>query len=274
MATKNYEAIARKKIKKPSSTKRKPRVLVYSRNKKGKTRFCITAKNVLVLDPENGTDEFKKTDPDVWPVESWSDIDEAYNFLKSSREAREKYKWVAVDGTTRMSNMSLRYIMHMEEERNLERRPGIVDRRDYAKAGELFKGMLLNFQTLPYGIIYTAQERMEQIEGMEESDEDAEDSSTMMVPDLPKGARGALNSIVDVIGRLYVVDGTKKVRVNGEITERTYRQRRLWLADHSRYDTGSRSEFKLPDYLKDPTVDKLINLIRTGDVNGGKEARS
>lgn len=268
MATKDYTKIAQAKIRKPSQVQRRPRILVYSRNKKGKTTLCNTAPNVLFLDPENGTDELKKSDPDVWPISSWLDIDEAYKFLKGSKEA-EKYEWVSVDGTTRMSNMSLRYVMRSEEERSLERRPGFVEQRDYGKAGELFKGMLLNFQTLPQGVIYTAQERIMQVSDNGTSeDEDAEDVATMFVPDLPKGVRASLNSIVDVIGRLYVVKSTKRVRRAGEIVEKEYYQRRLWLGDHPQYDTGSRSEYDLPDYLKDPSVEKLIRLIRTGDARG------
>ena len=269
MATKNYDAIARAKIRRPSQTKRRPRVLVYARNKKGKTHLCNSAPNVLILDPENGTDELKKSDPEVWPITSWLDLDEVYQWLKGSKEARDKYEWIAVDGTTRMSNMALRYVMRQEEERNLERRPGFVEQRDYGKAGELFKGMLLNFQTLPQGIIYTAQERFVEVGDNGENDDDAENTTTMFVPDLPKGARSTINSIVDGIGRLYVVNAKKKVRVKGgEIVEREYKQRRLWLTDHAQYDTGFRSEYDLPDYLKDPTVERLINLMRTGDPRG------
>lgn len=271
MATKNYQAIANTKIRKPSTVQRKPRILVYSRNKKGKTTLCNTAPNVLILDPENGSDHLTKTDPSVWPIEAWTDLEDVYQFLKGSKEARDKYQWVAVDGTTRMNNMALRFVMNMEEERNLERRPGFVEKRDYGKAGELIKGMLLNFQTLPMGIIYTAQERMEQVGDMgTDGDDDAETTSTMFVPDLPKGARGSLNSIVDGIGRLYVVKTTKKIRrkETREIEEVEYSQRRLWLADHLQYDTGFRSEHSLPDYLKDPTIPRLVNLLKTGDVNG------
>lgn len=267
MASKDYAKIAKAKIRKPSEVIRKPRLLVYSRNKKGKTTFCNSAANVLFLDPENGTDELKRSDPDVWPVKSWLDIDEAYQFLKGSKEA-QKYEWVAVDGTTRMSNMALRYVMRSEEERNLERRPGFVEQRDYGKSGELFKGMLVNFQTLPQGVIYTSQERIVQVDNGVSEDEDAEDVATMFVPDLPKGVRASLNSIVDVIGRLYVVKSTKKVRRAGEVIEKEYYQRRLWTGDHPQYDTGARSEYDLPDYLKDPTVDRLVNLIRTGETRG------
>jgi hypothetical protein len=261
MASKNYEAIAAKKIRKPGDTPSHPRYLVYSRNKKGKTKFCSTAPNILILDPENGADWLKKRNPDIWPVESWDDIDEAYKFLKGGKH---NFQWVAVDGTTRMSNMALRWVMGYEEERDLDRKPGMVQKRDYGRAGEMFKGMLLNFQTLPMGVIYTAQERIIEVGGTEDGDEEVDSSSHMYVPDLPNGARGSLNSIVDVIGRLYVVKATKRVRVNGTIEEREYPQRRLFLGEHVQYDTGGRSEYTLPDFLKDPTVDRLTKLISEG----------
>jgi AAA domain-containing protein len=267
MAAKNYDHIARAKIRKPSQIERAPRILVYSRNKKGKTTFGNTAPNVLILDPENGTDELKKSNPDVWPIEQWTDLEEAYQFLKGSKEAR-KYEWVSCDGLTRMSNMSLRFVMRMEEERNLDRRPGFVEQRDYGKAGELLKGMMLNFQTLSQGVVYTAQERVIDAADNASDDEDAENAAAMFVPDLPKGVRASVNSIVDVIGRLYVVPGIKKVRRAGEIVEKPYRQRRLWLEEHAQYDTGYRSEYDLPQYLKNPTVPRLVELMRTGEVSG------
>lgn len=261
MAAKDYAAIARAKIRKPGDVERHPRFLVYSRNKKGKTKFCSTASNVLILDPENGTDWLVNSAPNVWPVSSWEDIDEAYKFLKTGKH---DFQWVAVDGATRMSNMALRWVMHQEEERDLDRRPGMVQKRDYGRAGEMFKGMLLNFQTLPMGVIYTAQERIIEVGDTESGDEDVESSSHMYVPDLPNGARGSLNSIVDVIGRLYVVQSTKKVRRNGEIMEVDYPQRRLYLGEHVQYDTGGRSEYTLPPFLKDPTVERLSKLISEG----------
>lgn len=267
MAVKDYDRIARKKIRKPSDLQVKyPRFLVYSRNKKGKTWFCLTAPNVLVLDPENGTDEFTKRDPNVWPIDTWSDLDEAYHFLKGGNHS---YEWLAVDGVTRMSNMSLRFVMRKGEERDLDRTPGMVQRQDYGKAGELLKGMILNFQTLPMGIVYTAQERLIDVTSEDLDDDDAEDTTHMFVPDLPKGTRGTLNSVVGVIGRLYVVKAMKKVRRDGEVIEKPYPQRRLWIGDHVAYDTGFRSEFtNLPPMLKDPTVERLTNLIRKGNARG------
>lgn len=261
---KDYDKIAKSKIRKPSAAPKKPpRILVYSRNKKGKTRFCATAPNVLIVDPENGTDRMTKLDPSVWPIEEWGELDEIYNFL---RLKRHDYEWVALDPTTRIHGFSLKFVMGMAQERSLDTKPTLVQKQHYGQAGELTKEMLWKFHQLPMGIIYTAQERQVDANTGDE-DEDSEDAVTMYVPDLPKGARAAVNSIVDVIGRLYVVNATVKVKRGSEIAEKEVKQRRLWLESSIQYDTGYRSDFVLPSYLKNPTVPRLVELMSTGKVS-------
>lgn len=256
---KDYNAIAASKITSPaqlaesSGGVRRPSILVYSRNKKGKTRFCLTAGRgkVLIVDPEHGTDRFVKADPHVWHLESWEEIDDIYKYL---RTGNHPYRYVAFDGATRISNMALRYVTRRAEEADLNRRPGQITQRDYGNAGEMFKGMLYNFHTLPLGVIYTAQERQIDAADGDDEDEDVEASNIQYVPDLPKGSRAALNSIVDVIGRIYTV------KIPGEDGNNIVK-RRLWLAPSVAYDTGCRTEFKLPDYLQDPTVPRLVGLM-------------
>lgn len=248
----DYQKIAAKKIRRPSqNAERLPRILIYSRNKKGKTRFCTTAGQgkILIADPENGTDAYIERDPHVWPIERWEDMDELYKFL---RYGKHDYEWVAIDGLTRIANMSLKWVMHQAEEHDLSRRPGMVQLKDYGKSGEIIKSMLYNFQTLPMGVIYTAQERQANAVDSED-DEEVEDTSQVYIPDLPKGVRSAVNSIVDVIGRLYTV----KLE-DGKI------QRRLWVEPNVMYDTGYRSDFVLPPYLKNPTVPRLVKAMKEG----------
>lgn len=263
--SKDYLAIAQKKVQRPSKIKHHPKILIYSRNKKGKTTFALSAgvEKTIVLDPEKGTDPMKAKDPYVWPIEKWEDLQDAYGALRTGElspkalgqgDSDEPFEYVSVDGLTKMNNMALRYIMRVAEERDLDRRPGMVDRRDYNKSGELMKDMLNNFHSLKMGVIYTAQERM-MIADSGDSDEDEE--STFFVPDLPAGVRGAVNSIVDVIARLYVV------RV--ETKSGTRAQRRLQIGPHERYDTGYRSDYVLPDMIKNPTVPKLVNLMIEGE---------
>lgn len=264
-SNKDYTAIAASRITSPSKHTRPPRILIYSRNKKGKTTFCISPGqgNVLILDPEDGTEPFKKADPHVWPITKWEDLDEVYKYL---RLGKHPYAWVAVDGLTRISNMALRYVMQLAEERSLDSQPVQVGKQHYGRAGELVKGMLLNFNALPIGVIYTAQERQQESSSGDDEDEEATESAVTYVPDLPKGVRGAVNSLVDIIGRLYVVKTDIKVKQasTGKVIQKTVNQRRLWIATSTQYDTGARSDYPLPDYLKNPTVANLTTLIRTG----------
>ena len=274
---KDYAAIAAQKIHKPAQARRrKPRFLVYGRNKKGKTRLCSTAPNVLILDPESGADEEVKSNPDVWPLESWDDVNDAYMFLKGGGKSPvtgEPYEWVAIDGGTRLSNMSLRWVMKDEEERNLERRPGQIGKQDYGRSGEMFKGMLLNMHSLYHiGVIITCQERMVEVTDLGEQDEDADSVAAVFVPDLPKGARSHVNALVDVIGRIYTVEGTFKRKFKKRGTEEyvtrevTGIQRRLWIGPHASYDTGYRSQYVLPSYIPDPTIPTLVRIMREGKV--------
>lgn len=251
---KDYKAIAAKKIRKPGT--RPPRVLVYARNKKGKTHFGASAPKVLIIDPESGA-EAVNPESDIWPVNTWTDLDEVYNYLKTE-EASEKYEWVCVDGLTRLNNMALRHVMKMAEERDLERTPGLVDRRDYGKSGELMKGMLYNFHSLPFGVVYTAQERQISASGGFDEDEDIEESEVRYVPDLPNAVRNAVNGIVDVIGRIYTVRVDHPKKADTQVVVR-----RLWIGPSDQLDTGGRKQFgMMPDYIKGPTIPKLIETLK------------
>jgi hypothetical protein len=278
MPPKDYAKLAADRIRRPSEASRRPRVLVYGRNKKGKTRFSTTAPNILMLDPEDGTDHETKANPDVWPITSWDDISDAYNFLRlgpskaKSPKTGEPYQWVCLDGLTKVSNIALRWVMAQEEERNLDRKPGQVGKQDYGRSGEMVKGVLMNLHSLRHlGVIITAQERMREVEVSSEEDAEADSAGHVFVPDVPNGVRSSVNSIVDLIGRIYTVRGEfrKKVRdrETGQVKTIEYNvQRRLWIATHGSYDTGYRSEFELPDFIKDPTVPKLERVMREGKI--------
>lgn len=277
MASKDYAAIARSKISRPGAG-RMPRYLVYGRNKKGKTRFCATAPNVLIADPEDGTIAETKLDPDVWHVTQWTDLDEIYHAVKGgvkSPKTGQLYKWVALDGMTRMLSMAVDYVQNQLAEKDITKKPAEVDqRRLYGRANKLIEAMLHNFHSLrSVGIVFTASERVIEIEAMEDlgEDDEAAPSSYQYVPDLSPGARSPLNQVVDVIGRIYVVRGEfqhkRRVKVADKVvikTSTTSTQRRLFVAPHEMYDTGYRSGFILPDFIKEPTVASLGRALREG----------
>lgn len=255
---KDYLSIAKKRIIRPSKQERLPKLMIYSRNKKGKTYFGVSAgiDRTLVIDPEEGTALMRKLDPHVWPIRRWPEIDEAYKYLRLVQADEDRpFDWVNVDGLTKLHNMCLKYVMKQAEERDLDRRPGTTTQKDYGRAGELMKDMLANFVGLKMGVVFTVQERQSRGGGDDEDDEVGD--STSYVPDLPQGVRGFANSVVDVIGRLYLV----RVPVKGGEEKM---QRRLRLAPHERYDTGYRSDYVLPDVLKNPTIPKLVKMMKEG----------
>lgn len=262
----DYLALARKRVHRPSKIVHYPKVLIYSRNKKGKTTFSLSAgiDRTLVLDPEKGTDTMKTKDPHVWPVSRWEDIQEFWGAVRTMElsphvlgtgSSKVPFSIISCDGLTKLNNMALKFIGKIAEQRDLDRRPGLVDRRDYNKSGELMKDFINNLHSLKMGVIFTSQERM--ITGSQgDDDEDQEDVEAFFVPDLPAGVRGSINSVVDVIARLYVVDVETKAG--------TRKQRRLQIGVHERYDTGYRSDFVLPDMMKNPTYPKLVSLMLSG----------
>ena len=134
MARKDYAAIARARIHRPATHDRMPRLLVFSRPKKGKTRFCASAPDVLILDPEDGTKEEKALNPAVWPVNEWSDVVEAYHFVKGTDE----YKWVALDSFFKIYTQLLHYLMRQKSgEVDLEKVPQSVQIQSYGRANEM-----------------------------------------------------------------------------------------------------------------------------------------
>lgn len=271
--TRDYAKIAAASIYLPAdedspANKRKPKILVYSKNKKGKSRLASTAgHHTLFADPEWGVAKMKKRNPHTWPIREWRDMDPFYKFLRNGGTCTipncpyggkgHPFEWAAIDGMTKLSNLALKHVMKIQEERDLDRVVGMVQQRDYGRAGELMKDMMHQFHNLDLGVIYTAQERQDSPFTGDE-DDDSEAPTASYVPDLPKGVRGQLTSVVDVIGRLYIV----KVDVRGE--EKA--QRRLWIGPSMQYDTGYRSDYELPEMVKVPTIPKLVQLMADGRI--------
>ena len=248
------------------------RIFVYARNKKGKTRLGATAgrDNILFIDPEAGTDLMKELDLFVWPITQWQDTQEVYGALRTGKlspnhikqgESSTPFSWVCPDGLTRLNNMALNYVRKVQEERDLDRIPGLIQQRDYGKSGELMKQMMLNFHSLKMHVYYTSQEKMITSGNSFDDDEDAENSEAYFVPDLPNAVRSMINSLAEVIGRLYVVT------VDGK-DGKPVKQRRLQIGLHEKYDTGFRSDYPLPDMIKRPTLPKLVALMEKGEANG------
>jgi len=269
MAVKDYSALAKAHIRFPDTDEpRMPRLLVYGRNKKGKTTFGNTAPDVLSIDP----DDQPKAQRPLWPVNRWQDMHEAYQYLRSGKHP---YKWISMDGLTGIYSRALAFVRKQSDDRAkaLDRQPEQIGKQHYGRANQLFETMLLNFHSLRnFGIVFTAQEKMVGVVEMDEmtdDDPEFEPKSYQYIVNLPKGARASIAQIVDLTGRLYVVNGDfeRRIKVDGKWTTEEYKkQRRLLIGVNDMYETGYRSDYPLPDVIEDPTVKKVVRALRTGVV--------
>ena len=275
-AESHYLEVAKSKIVRARDVRKYPKILIYARKKVGKTSLALTAADpdkMLVIDPEEGAVYKTKTNPYLWPIEKWADMDDVYGALRTGKltpnmlkqgESSTPFQWAIPDGLTRINNFALHHVRREQEERNLDRIPGLIDRRDYGKSGELMKQMMANFETLKMGVVYTAHEKMKTLSYDDDNDDEDSDSGDIFyIPELPDAVRSTVNSLVDVIGRLYIVrvDDPKN-----EGKKKAYR--RLHIGPHESYDTGFRSEYALPDIVKAPSIPKLLQLMKEGSNNG------
>jgi len=269
-----YSKIAKQKIRNPGEEPREPRLLVYGRNKKGKTTFGNSAPDVLALDPDDQPSALKPT----WPINQWEDMHEAYQYL---RAGNHPYRWVNMDGLTGIYRHAFNWVAHQKGEKEITKRPEQKKIQYYGQANQAFENMIQNFHSLRHmGIVFTAHEKMvpvvELIAGKPmsvsddmEDDEDYTPTSYQYIVSLPKGARAAINGMVDLTGRIYVVRGNfeRRVKVDGKWTTEEYtKQRRLFIGVDDMYETGYRSEHLLPDIIEDPTVRRVVRALRTGEI--------
>ena len=89
MATKevDYLALARTRAHTTATRQSYRRFMFYARNKKGKTKLLMSAgrDEMLIVDPEQGTDLHKAADPFVWPVTKWDDMQEVWGACRTGK---------------------------------------------------------------------------------------------------------------------------------------------------------------------------------------------
>lgn len=221
------------------------RILVFARNKKGKTVFGASGPKTLIIDiNEKGTKSVSDSKADVFEAKTWEDMTYVYWFLRSGNH---NYEVFVLDTVTQMQHMCLKFVLKESEDRDPNKDPSTPIQRDWLKMAELMKPMLLNFRNLPMHAIFLAQER----------NMDNDDGENERVPDLSPSVRGTATASVDVIGRMFM----KEVRV---VDRAKKKETKRWMAfmlcgPHETYPTGNR--IGLPRVVRNPTVPMFIEAL-------------
>lgn len=225
-------------------------IVVYGRNKTGKTRFaCDSTLKTLVIDcNERGTITVRKMAPRVqrFRIKRWEDADLIYWFLASGQH---DFDVIVVDTITMLATVCMNWVLKEQEDRDLTREKKTPDQRSWGKMGEHIIEFITKIRDLPYHTVFTAQEK-------ETFTEEEDGSSTSLIhPELSPRPRSTLLSATSLIGRIYVAE-----TVDEDTGKKIY-ERRMLIGPHSKYVTGGRFEDEMKRIERNPTLGKFLNKI-------------
>lgn len=234
------------------------KMVVYSRNKVGKTRFaCSSGLKTLLIDcNEKGSASVRKQSNVIfYPMTRWEDLDPIYWYL---RGGDHDFEVACIDTVTMLATLGMKWVLKDDVERDFNRDPLTPDKRSWGKLGEMMKDAIIRFRNLNMHIVFNAQEKTT----------NAEDDDGGMVtethPELSPSPRSVLLSSVGIIGRLYTrevetPEGKKKM------------ERRMLLGSHPKFVSGNRYE-ELKYVERNPTLEgflQRVGLLEKESKNGG-----
>ncbi len=241
-------------------------VVVYARPKTGKTRFCATAPDVLIIDcDEKGTDSTRDDlNPFTSRIERWDEINDIYWYLQSGDHP---YRSVAIDTVSGLQTLAMNFVLGDEVSRDASKDPDQPSQRIYQKVTQLMKTQITNFRNLPMNVIFTAHTRTR------EQGEGDEDIITVTGPNLSPATVSHLLGAVGLIGYMSKREVIVKTKVDGATRKKKVRRTRMLIGPSERFETGVRySALKDLDYIDSPNFPDLLEMIAAGKAKG-KEAK-
>lgn len=229
-------------------------MIVYARNKVGKSRLAASAARVgktLIIDCEEGSSSIRKTGAQVYKLKHWEEIEEIYWFLKNRKHG---FKFVAIDPVTRLGQLCMKYVLGDKAAKDSGGGdPHQATQQDWGKTAELMRDVLARFKDLPdIFLILTAYERRR------ESEDEESAYDFIIGPDAQPAVKGFLMGQMDIIARLYVKQLDSDEEEDDEAAIKV--ERRLLTGPHEIYEAGDRSD-NLPRIMRRPTMSKIMALI-------------
>jgi len=215
----------------------------------GKTVFAGTADNALFLttDPEGTISAlvFGSTAKE-WKIETWSELNEAYRYLRDGGIKEIGLKWVIIDNISEAQNLGMKETMELARSNNSKLDEFISSQQDYLRSQNMLRQMVKMFNDLNVNILWTAwQTRLED-----------ENGDAYYAPGI-HGQQGMLGQTIagymNMVGYGEVVHDSKGDDV-----------RRIWFSTSGRFRGKDRFNALIPfrDRLTIPKMERLVDAVK------------
>lgn len=240
----------------------------YGRAGTGKTSLALTFPGkVLLLDiNDKGTDSGGDIDPEDavgMKVQEWEDIEMVYYYLKKNPK---KYGTVVLDTVTQLQGLCIKHILEKKKKAVAKAGDwGTMTRREWGDVAALMKEWITNYRDLieiGIEVVFIAQDRV--FNQSEDGDDDDSSLAPEIGPRLSPSVSSHLNAEVHVVGNTFIREKTKLVEIKGKKKEVRDIQYCLRVGPNPLYITKVRKPkgIELPDVIKNPSYDKIINIIK------------
>lgn len=193
-------------------------------------------------------------------IDNPEDIDGVCDLVSEEGE----YQTLVLDHVTGLQDLVIANILGLEEI-PVQRTWGMAKEQDWGQCSMQCKKYLRKMLNLPINIVIVAQERV-----IEPKEQDREVLKSFVTAGVIPSLAGWLNSVVDNVCQTYIRQrevwnttkiGTKEVKTRGVTNEVDFCLR---TAPSAIYASKFRipKEKEKPQYLADPSYDKIIELIR------------
>jgi hypothetical protein len=134
------------------------KVVLYGPPGSGKTTMGATFPSVLFLSAESGLLSVRDKDIDVWTINGWEDLEEAYDYL---RKGGHGYKSVVIDSLTEVQKKLAEHIIKKfpGKRRDYE---DLMSQSDWGYAIDKLRKMCRAFRDLPMNVVFIALDQQEQ----------------------------------------------------------------------------------------------------------------
>lgn len=259
-----------KKIKSISQEDDPLTAVFYGKAGTGKTTLLGTFPKVLHLDiREEGQKVLKKIKGiKTAEIESWDDLVSMYWYLKKEKHG---FETVGIDTAGQAQMLAVEEVMRKHKKKGKPGDWGTMTQRMWGEVSTMCRELFLNYRDLKkigINVVFIAHDRV--FKAKDEDEDDDDDTVTRIAPHmgpaLSPSVVSTLNAAVDIIGETFIGEELKiiKDKKTGKKKREKEAEYYLRIGPNTSYITKVRrpkGEDRLPDRIKNPTYDRLLDLI-------------